>query len=178
MRPLVAVFACVVVAGCVTSSYKPVSDPLPRLKVSFADAAWDGKTVPAGQQCLRQGGRGGTPPIRVENIPRGVNTLIVEFNDLTFSPLSQDGGHGKIAFRHDGGPVAVLPAVPGETKDLPTGASLEAGHRAGGGFGPGYLPPCSAMGDVYAAEVKAVYKSDKPQENKLFAVGNFTLGKF
>ena len=58
------------------------------LKVSFADAAWDGKRVPKAQQCSKFGGNGATPALNVENIPAGANAIIVEFNDRSYQPLS------------------------------------------------------------------------------------------
>ena len=95
------------------------------LKVSFADAAWDGKKVPKGQQCRKFGGNGATTALSVENIPAGANAIIVEFNDRSYQPLSYDGGHGKIGYWiEEGSTSAMLPSVPGEAKDLPEGSFL------------------------------------------------------
>ncbi len=67
---------------------KPISERLPALEVSFADPAWTGNTIPAGQHCQMFGGKGQTPALKVGKIPAGANAIIVEFNDLSFGPLS------------------------------------------------------------------------------------------
>lgn len=179
MRRTIALLLCGGLSACVTGGYKPVAEKLPDLKISFVDAAWDGKHVPSGQQCSMYGGKGSTPRIKVENVPTGANAIIVEFNDQSYGPLSSDGGHGKIGFKHGGGATATLPAVPGGTRELPAGTFLEADNRAGGSYGVGYLPPCSGgRGNSYFADVKAVYKADKPEDNKLLATGRFQLGNY
>ena len=39
------------------------------------------------------------PHFVVSNIPEGTNAIIVvEYNDLSFPPLSSGGGHGKIGY--------------------------------------------------------------------------------
>lgn len=183
MNKLIAIAPlALILSACVTGGgYKPVADKLPALKVSFADPAWTGKQIPAGQQCQMFSGKGATPPLVVENIPAGANAIIVEFNDLSFAPLSNGGGHGKIGFWHKGGERAVLPAVPGETATLPAGSFLEARALSTGNYAsPGYLPPCSGgRGNLYVADVKAVYKASKEgEENRLFAEQRITLGNY
>ena len=169
------------IAGCVTSGdYKPVAEKLPALKVSFADPAWTGQAIPQGQHCQLLGGKGATPALKIENIPAGANAVIIEFNDLSYSPLSYDGGHGKIGYWVKGN-SATLFSVPGDTDKLPEGAFVESSAKSTGQYASsGYLPPCSGgKGNTYAAEIKAVYKakSDK-EENKLLATGSLTLGKY
>ncbi len=82
MNKLIAIAPlALILSACVTGGgYKPVADKLPALKVSFADPAWTGKQIPAGQQCQMFSGKGATPPLVVENIPVGANAIIVEFN--------------------------------------------------------------------------------------------------
>ncbi len=102
-----------------------------QLTVAFADPAWNGETVPAGQHCPLQGGTGATPTLDVSNLPAGTATVNVEFNDESYAPLSKDGGHGIIGFTVT--PVdgrATLPSVPGNTSDLPTGATVVPASRA------------------------------------------------
>ena len=177
------VFACVpfvLLMGCVTGgSYKPVSDKLPGLTVSFADKAWDGKKIPAGQHCQVFGGNGSTPALKVSNIPAGANAIIIEYNDQSYGPLSNGGGHGTIGYRISG-TTADLPAVPGHTASVPEGTFIEHASFATGQYAsPGYLPPCSGgRGNIYTAVVKAVYKSEKKDENKLLAVQPITLGSY
>lgn len=170
------------VSACVSGGgYKPVSAELPALQLSFADPAWTGGALPEGQQCAVFGGKGATPPLRVEGIPEGANAIIVEFNDLDFQPLASGGGHGKIGFWYDGAGMAVLPAVPGDTAKLPDGSFVEARARSTGMYAsPGYLPPCSGgRGHRYVADVKAVYKAKKDgEENRLLAQQRITIGKY
>ena len=103
--------------ACVTSGkYKPVSD-LATLEVAFADAAWNGKTVPKGQQCRRFGGNGATPALAVGNLPAEANAIILEFSDRDV-PKMDNGGHGKIGYRiPSGAGKVVIPSVPGHTFD-------------------------------------------------------------
>ena len=149
--------------------------------MSFANSAWDGKTVPEGQQCNKFGGNGSTPSLVVEGVPAQANAIIVEFNDASYPDLSFDGGHGKIGFWVGGGGKAVLPPVKGQTDKLPDGVFVEKRNRATGSYAtPGYLPPCSGgAGNSYFADVKAVYKAKSEKEkSKLLATGTIQLGKY
>ena len=179
---ILASAAVVALAACqTTGGYEPVAEVLPKLTVSFADAAWDGKAVPKGQQCSKFSGAGGTPALIVDGVPEGANAIIVEFNDRSYAPLSANGGHGKIGFWVKGGGAATLASVPGEKSELPEGSFLEARNRATGSFArPGYLPPCSGgKGNAYFAEVKAVYKGKtEAEKGKLLAVGAIELGRY
>ncbi|MGE4528748.1 MAG: hypothetical protein AB7D00_10315 [Rhodospirillaceae bacterium] len=181
-RAWVVAVAALAVAGCQAGGYKPVAEKLPVLKVSFADPAWDGKTVPKGQECSAYGGTAPkSPALRVAGLPEGTNAVIVEFNDHDAMDFSTDGGHGKIGYWVDGAPTAVLPGVPAAVASLPAPAFVEAGNRATGTFAaPGYLPPCSGgAGNRYFAIVKAVHKAKgKGEENALLAEGMIELGKY
>ena len=151
------------------------------LKVSFVDSSWDGKKVPKDQHCTKFRGKGATPALNVEGIPAGANAIIVEFNDRSYQPLSYDGGHGKIGFWiKEDSTSALLPSVPGDTKDLPEGAFVEKRNRATGDFArQGYLPPCSGgRGNKYFAEVKAVQKIEGKKKPKVLAKTKIQLGKY
>ena len=149
------------------------------LKVEFADPAWDGKKIPKGQHCKKFKGKGATPPLKVSNIPEGANAIIVEFNDLSYSKLSRDGGHGKVGWKIKGGGEAVLKSVPGGTKTLPAGTWLVKKNRATGAWSSaGYLPPCSGgKGNKYKASVKAV-RMDGDDIGDVLGKGSITLGKY
>ena len=150
------------------------------LTADLSDPAWNGFQIPAGQQCSKFGGKGATPALRVGNIPAGANAIVVEFNDRDFPPLSSDGGHGKIGFWiKKGAKSADLPAVPGESDEMPKGAFLEARNRATGSYATGgYLPPCSeGRGHVYFADIKAVQKSEG-ERPKTLAETRFLLGRY
>jgi len=177
------VTALPLIAGCVSGGgYKPVSEHLPALEVSFAEPAWNGNTIPAGQHCQMFGGKGQTPALKVGKIPAGANAIIVEFNDLSFGPLSSGGGHGKIGYWLKGAGSAVLSSVPGETADLGVeGSFIEARALSTGQYAsPGYLPPCSGgRGHTYVADVKAVYRATKQgEESRLLAVQRIKLGTY
>lgn len=151
-----------------------------KLTITLTDPAWNGFQIPAGQQCSKFGGKGATPALRIGNIPAGANAIFVEFNDRDYQPLSDDGGHGKIGFWiGKGAKSADLPAVPGETDEMPKGAFLEERNRATGSFATGgYLPPCSGgNGHVYFADIKAVKKAEG-ERPKVLAETRFLLGRY
>lgn len=145
------------------------------LKVTFADAAWTGKAIPNNQHCSLQGGHGASPALKVAGIPAGAVMIIVEYDDDDYQPLSYDGGHGVLGFKHDGGPSATLVSVPGETGKMPAGVTLVQNNRAMGSFSAsGYLPPCSGGRDhAYYATVKAQdAKGDTLAEARV-KIGNY-----
>ncbi len=118
---------------------------------------WDGITVPDGQQCRLFNGNGATPMIILQGLPQATTRIRVEFNDKSYAPLANNGGHGVIGFQVSG-PNAVLPSVPGMTTVLPEGAEVLAAARSSGQYAsPGYLPPCSGgRGNRYMADVIAL----------------------
>ncbi|MFH2133989.1 MAG: hypothetical protein ABII81_02255 [Pseudomonadota bacterium] len=129
-----------------------------KLKVSLADAAWDGNHIPAGQQCARFGGNGSTPLLKVDQIPNGANALVMEFSDQTYQAMD-NGGHGKIGYRIAAGKnSAMIPSLAGHSFALPKGFFLVEAQRAPNWDKAGaYLPPCSGgKGNAYVVTVKAV----------------------
>jgi len=135
---------------------------------------WDGKTVPAGQQCVLHGGKGATPPFQATGIPDGAVWLIVEYNDKSFKPLSRNGGHGTIGYAVKGG-SAKLPAVQGMTSRMPKGVQVIAAAQSTGDYAsPGYLPPCSGgRGNSYEAVVKAVDANGKVLDKTRMKLGRY-----
>ena len=146
-----------------------------KLQVSFADPSWTGKKIPKGQHCKKFGGNGATPELTVSGIPEGATAILVEFNDASYQPLSSRGGHGIVGFEHAGGGEAVLPPVPGGTRETPAGTWIEKKNRATGAWtSPGYLPPCSGgRGNRYFAVVKAV-----DANGKVLAKAKITIGRY
>ncbi len=118
---------------------------------------WDGVKVPDGQQCRLFDGNGATPMIILQGLPESTAQMRVEFNDKSYAPLADNGGHGVIGFQVSG-PNAVLPSVPGMTADLPTGVAVLSAARSSGQYASaGYLPPCSGgRGNRYMADVIAL----------------------
>ena len=145
------------------------------MEVSFADPAWTGSKVPAGQHCKKFGGNGATPPLSVSGVPEGTTAILVEFNDASNQRLRSRGGHGIVGFEHSGGTQAVLPSVPGGTEQTPAGTWIEKKNRATGAWeSPGYLPPCSGgRGNFYFAVVKAV-----DADRKVLGTAEIDLGRY
>ena len=146
-----------------------------KLQVGFADSSWTGKKIPKGQHCKKFGGNGSTPELKVSGIPEGTTAIFVEFNDASYQPLSNRGGHGIVGFEYTGGGESVLPPVPGGTEETPAGTWIEKKNRATGAWtSSGYLPPCSGgRGNRYFAVVKAV-DADK----KVLAKAKIKLGRY
>lgn len=147
---------------------------------AFADlkaqvsAPWDGKKVPAGQNCTLDGGNGSTPPFQATGIPDGAVWLIVEYNDKSYKPLSRNGGHGTIGYAVTGS-SGNFPAVPGLSTRMPKGVQVIAAARGKGDYAsPGYLPPCSGgRGNSYEAEVKAVDTNGKVLDKTRMKLGRY-----
>jgi len=142
---------------------------------TFADTAWNGETVPAGQHCPLQGGTGATPALEVTGLPEGTSQINLSFNDETYEPMN-NGGHGIIGFAvEEGATTASLPAVPGATEEMPEGVTLVAANKSSGDFlTPGYMPPCSGgNGNTYSMDVIAVDASGAELATTRVALGTY-----
>lgn len=157
------------------------AEPTEKMQASFADAKWNGKTIPYAQQCARDNGKGATPPLIIKNIPAEANALIFEYSDRSYAPMD-NGGHGKIGFTiATGTKEATVPSVPGHTFSLPEGFFLVAAQinpswdKAGA-----YLPPCSGgRGNYYYVTIKAVVQSpDKSQKPRILTTTKLELGRY
>jgi len=117
------------------------------IEVEIADDLWDGKIVPAGQQCNRFGGNASTPIFNVTDIPEGADLAIISISDIDSDQMS-NGGHGVLSYDISGMSSDVaIPAIKGHTFSLPEGVSSIAAHKASGWDTAGaYLPPCSGGG--------------------------------
>jgi hypothetical protein len=179
-RGLAVAIGVILTACAAGGRYDPVPS-LAKLQVAFADPAWNGRSIPAGQQCSQFGGKGASPALVVKGIPPGTTDLLVEFNDRDYPPLSSAGGHGTIRVPlPPGATETTVPSVPGETNTLPPGVVKEEGHRGPMSPGTAYLPPCSGgRGNLYFADVKAVARPAAPAERgKLLGTGTITLGRY
>ena len=164
------------------STSTPETRAVQALDLAFADSDWDGKEIPAGQQCNRQGGQNpATPRIQVSNIPEGADALILEFSDGTYAPMDR-GGHGRIGVEISKGTrEVVIASVPGHTFELPQGVFLVQEHRAASFDTAGaYMPPCSGgAGNSYYVTVKAVKVLSKDDNTfDLLGQGLLDLGKY
>lgn len=176
-------------AGCASSppgdAAVPEPPPVPKkaaaavsnLTVSFTEQAWNGRAVPRSGCCQRCGGRGMSPGLLVERLPAGTEAVIVEFNDLSYQPLSRGGGHGAIRVPCAGRTEVEIPSFKENSDVLPEGVLLEHRHRAVG-YGRGaYLGPCGCgSNNLYEATVEAVRRVDGKDE--VLASGTIKLGRF
>ncbi len=150
------------------------------LDLSFADAQWDGKVIPEGQQCIEYGGNGTSPRIQIKKIPSKANRLILEFSDATYSPCD-NGGHGIISYQISKGTTEIIvPSIEGQTFDLPFGFTLIKQHCGKDlGMQPGaYIGPCPGIGNLYYVIVKAVLESQDDSNYELLGHGRLNLGTF
>ena len=147
------------------------------LDVSFADPAWNGKTIPEGQQCVCFGAKNPmTPSLNIKNIPPETNVIVMEYSDRSWPPMD-NGGHGKIGFKiKQGTKSVVIPSVPGHSFELPDGFFIITPHQGSEWCKAGaYQPPCSGgMGNSYYVTVKAVYQAT-PKSKKFTLLGQSVL---
>jgi hypothetical protein len=163
--------AALIVSGAATATSG-------ELEINFADAAWNGETIPAGQQCKKDGGKGSTPGLQISGLPEGTVKILMAIRDkdARYQPMRTNGGHGIIGFEHAGGDKAMLVAVPGGTKKgLPPGTWIERKNKAGGAWSSaGYLPPCSGgAGNMYLAELSAVDSRGKKLSQATLELGKY-----
>ena len=146
----------------------------------LTDTAWNGQEIPDGQQCSRHGGSGSTPPLKITGIPAGTDEIAIAFNDESF-PLMNNGGHGVLGFTLDNNRFISLPAIPGETNNLPVGVRSIVPHQAtAAGYSPGtaYLPPCSGgMGNRYSVTITAIELTSKGRARLLDQI-KLPLGRY
>jgi phosphatidylethanolamine-binding protein (PEBP) family uncharacterized protein len=175
-------FSCILMAvafvlACSEGQYDSAGN-VARLDVSFADSAWDGKTVPKSGQCENCGGGGLSPALRVRNIPAEADALVAEFNDKSMPALSKDGGHGAIRIRISNTAEFVIPSVHEQTFDLPQGVVMESQHRAPLGNPGAFMAPCGCgNGNSYEAKVMAL-RTEANGRRLLAGTGKIDLGKF
>lgn len=151
-------------------------------KASFADAKWNGITVPKGQQCKKFGGTDpSTPRLFVQGIPAEANAIVMEYSDRSWPPMD-NGGHGKIGYKISAGTKEVtIASVPGHSFKLPEGFFIIAPHQSPGWDEPGaYMPPCSGgAGNTYYVTIKAVVLSpEKTDTFKELAQAVLEMGKY
>lgn len=157
----------------------PIAVQAADLSAKITDAAWDGITVPKGQQCHRFGGNAMSPQLNVKNIPAAANALVLSFDDRTYQPMS-NGGHGQVIYKIAEGVGSVnVPSVPAHTFDLPKGFNTLSAHRAPTWDTAGaYMPPCSGgNGNQYVVVVKAVIIDGKKVVKNLGKV-DVAMGKY
>ncbi|GHD56638.1 hypothetical protein [Jeongeupia chitinilytica] len=159
MKKSLPLIAAALLAVLFTIQYAMADGP--RLTVRFANPAWNGMAIPAGQQCSQLGGKGNTPALNVFDLPSGTAALQLEYN--------QRGGASLGVLRYSvaqGAASVQLPSVTGSQAALPGGFSWVSQSAAGG-----YQPPCT-KGAGYYLVVKALDAGGKP-----LGEGRLELGK-
>lgn len=139
---------------------------------TLVDSIWTGDKVPDGQQCQKFNGHGSTPRIRVNNIPKKSNAIVVEYSDKTYKAMD-NGGHGKIGYYIDERMTEVtIPPIKGHIFNLPESFFIVQPQQAPKWDKAGaYLPPCSGgSGNVYVATVKAVHVSHGKVDREIATV--------
>lgn len=176
-RGIVLLVLIILILACSDSKYKSAENVV-ELNISFVDQKWDGRNVPKAGQCQNCGGQGLSPALRIRNIPKDADFLIVEFNDKSMPALSRGGGHGALRFQIGQESEFVAPSVNEQTFDLPLGIELESQHRAPVGNPGAYMAPCGCGNEnKYEATVMAV-KSGQSGSRLLLGKGKISLGKF
>ncbi len=157
MKKLLTIVALTaLVTACASTS---TDTTVPKLGLSFTDSAWNGTTLPKGQECKKNGGNGATPAMNVTNVPKDTVQFHVAYSDVSWKG-GQNGFHGIIGHSHSGGNQASLISVPGDiVKNFPPGTSLVKDNQGFKGWAihKGYMPPCSVKNKKhkYEAEVSA-----------------------
>jgi len=148
------------------------------LRISFADPIWDGITIPNEGLCKKCGGDGLSPALIVDNVPTGTNTLVVEFNDRDYRPLSKNGGHGAIWVEVANTDSVFIPSISEMTFQLPQGVNIEHKHKAPIGAPGAYIGPydCRKGGNRFFANVKAICRLSS-SEDRLLGEGQIELGQ-
>ncbi|WP_077339017.1 hypothetical protein [Pseudocolwellia agarivorans] len=177
MKKTLSLLAVIALTSACASNDVANSSEAPALSVSFADSAWNGIKLPAGQQCKKNGGKGSTPAMTVSNVPTGTVELQVEYSDISWEG-GKGGFHGVVGHTHTGGNKASLISVPGDiVTGYPQGTRLVKANR---GFGAwkihkGYMPPCSTKKQTHTYEAK-VFAIDV--NGKQLAEGKIQLAKY
>ena len=151
------------------------------LQAQLNDPGWNGKSVPAGQQCHRFGGHGATPGLTVSDIPPGTQALVLAFSDRDYKPMD-NGGHGVIGYLIPSGMpgVVTVPSVPGHTFDLPAGFFTVRAHaNPKYDLAGAYLPPCSGgKGHMYYVTVEAVTLDGTGHPARLLGTAAIDIGRY
>lgn len=145
------------------------------MEVKFADTAWDGTKVPAGQQCQKFGGKNpSTPKLIVSEIPADTSSIVLEYSDRDSKKMN-NGGHGRMSFTVDPSTTEVeIPSIFGHTFDIPKKFKvIEAQRSPGWDTAGAYMPPCSGgKGHAYYVTIKAI-TDDQVTATKVLEMGKY-----
>ena len=137
------------------------------------DPMWDGKKIPSGMQCSRQGGVDPhTPKLKVTNLPKGTSYLRMVITDESYG---SDGFHGIFKIKvPTGASEIVIPGIYEQKEQLPSGIELERGNGSPDGGRGHYLPPCSGnRNHNYFAEILPYNDSDEKLKENYIDFGKY-----
>lgn len=140
------------------------------MTINFADARWDEGRVPKGEQCSALGGKGATPMLSVNGVPKGTSELRVSYQATSGGKLTGRGDMGVLAYKANGAANMLVPSVAGESANV-SGARIVTANK--GGDKPGYLPPCT-RGAAYSVTVQALSGSGQVLATKTVSLGKFS----
>lgn len=169
----------IALGGC--SKYEP-SPNMTTLKAGFVDSKWNGNKVPSDEVCGNYNKRAGnTPAIKISNLPKNTNKIVLSFSDLTFQAMN-NGGHGVISYKvKNENSTIVIPSIKGETFELPENFTSISSHKATKyGKTPGaYLAPCSGgKGNTYMVLIEAIHEYEGDRKPMLLGETTLRLGRF
>jgi len=145
------------------------------LEVKFSDPAWNGETIPVGQQCQKFGGENpASPALTLSEIPLGSDLIVLEYSDRD-SKKMDNGGHGIMSYAIDNAMTNIdIPSVTGHSFDIPQGFTMIEKHRgAGWDIEGAYMPPCSgANNHAYYVTVKSM-KGTTVTAEKVLEMGKY-----
>lgn len=145
--------------------------------VIVSDLRWRDHTVPAGQQCRRDGGNGASPRLAVGRLPEGTNRILLEFSDKSDKALN-NGGHGRVGLQVSEGATGVMvPSIPGHTFQLPSDRMYVIEPHRGSDEPGAYLPPCSG-GMMHLYTVKVMAAREEGGKISILAIEDVILGYF
>ena len=144
-------------------------------EAKFADTAWDGVKVPAGQQCQKFGGKNpATPKLVISKIPADTSSLVLEYSDRDSEKMN-NGGHGRMSYTLASSVTEVeIPSIPGHSFEIPAAFKvIEAQRSPGWDTAGAYMPPCSGGKDhAYYVTIKAI------KDDKVTATTTLEMGKY
>ncbi|MCK5145687.1 hypothetical protein KAR48_02965 [bacterium] len=168
--------------GCASSLKYIAADEVVELDVELAGVGWNGVKVPQSGIAKVFGGQGMSPELMVKNIPAEANAIVVEYNDLDYPPMKEDGGHGAYFVWTHGEQSVLIQSVAEQIYELPEGVFIEHRHMAHheqvrGGV---YLAPGSGgKNHRYEVVVKAVHKpASKKEKAVLLGIKRFLIGRY
>lgn len=140
---------------------------------SLADPAWDGKVVPALEQCQKFGGQAPkSPRLKLDHVPAGTDRILLAFSDRDSEKMNH-GGHGQVSYSIENSAHSVtIESIPGHSFDLPAGFELVEAQRSPNWDKAGaYMPPCSGGKKHYYYVTITALQGEQPLAKTVVEMG-------